>query len=339
LLFYTDSFEPQVLISSYEDGGYRLGFDDGNDLWWTINLERRGEVSIPVQHEGISLHHWHQVTGTYDGQTMKVYLDGVLRNQLNATGAIHYEYNNYMMLGADAGVYNQTDQSCPQYFRGGLDDVRIYPVALTYGQVMDDRFSCSQEPVAPSRDFSVEARPWSSCSVTSGSVILGPNELTSRILTFSNQTENGIFNVTLPPGSTLIVTARDFYSISYPDAWYIEISDEKERITRSIAFPNTNNAPVKGVVPSGNAIVRVKYFDGKEKFPAKVAIQFESIAPPPPPPAPQTILNYPIIVIYSASWVTLIAIVLVMVWLHRRKKERGKEKDKENGTDEEKIIE
>ena len=339
LLFYTDSFEPQVLISSYEDGGYRLGFDDGNDLWWTVNLERRGEVSIPVQHEGISLHQWHQVTGTYDGQTLKLYLDGVLRNQLNATGAIHYEYNNYIMLGADAGVYNQTDQNCPQYFRGGLDEVRIYPVALTYGQVMDDRFSCSQEPVAPSKDFFVQTQPLSSCAVTSGSVILGPNESTTRILTFSNQTEIGIWDVALLPGSTLVVKARDFYSISYPDAWYIEMSDEKGRITRSIAFPNTNNAPVKGVVPSGNATVRVKYFDGKEKFPAQVSIQFESIAPPPPPIAPQTILNYPIIVIYSASWVTLIAIVLVIVWLHRRKKEGGKEKDNENGKDEEKIIE
>ena len=169
LFFYTDSFEPQVLISSYEDGGYRLGFDDGNDLWWTINLERRGEVSIPVQHEGISLHQWHQVTGTYDGETLKVYLDGVLRNQLNAKGSIHYEYNNYIMLGADAGVYNLTDLNCPQYFRGGLDEVRIYPVALTYGQVMDDRFSCSQEPVAPSKDFVVQTQPSSSCSVASGS--------------------------------------------------------------------------------------------------------------------------------------------------------------------------
>ena len=323
LLFYTDSFEPQALISSYEDGGYKLGFDDGKDLWWTINLEKRGEVSIPVQHESISPNQWHQVTGTYDGQTLKVYLDGVLRNQLNATGAIHYEYNNYIMLGADAGVYNLTDQNCPQYFRGGLDEVRIYSVALTYGQVMDDRFSCSQELVAPSKVFLIPTQPLSSCEGTSGSVIIGPNELTSQILTFSNQTENGTWNVTLPPGSTLVVRARDFYSTSYPDAWYIELSDEKGRITRSIAFPNTNNAPVKGVVPSGNATVRVKYFDGKERFPAKVAIQFESIAPPPPPIAPQTILNYPIIVIYSVSWGTLIAIVLVMVWLHRRRKEGG----------------
>jgi hypothetical protein len=319
LLFYTDSFEQQVLISSYEDGGYRLGFDDGNDLWWTINLEKRGEVSLPIQHEGILLHQWHQVTGTYDGQTVKVYLDGVLRNQLNATGPIHYEHNNYVMLGADAGVYNLTDLNCPQYFRGGLDEVRIYPVALTYGQVMDDRFSCSQESVAPSKDFLVPTQSFSSCAVASGSIIIGQNELASRILTFSNQTETGTWNVSMPPGSTLVVKAKDFNSVSYPDAWYIELSDEKERITRSIAFPNTNNAPVKGVVPSGNATVRIKYFDGKGRFPAQVGIQFESIAPPSPPIAPQTILNYPIIVIYSASWVTLIAIILVMVWLHRRK--------------------
>jgi len=319
LLFYTDSFEPQVLLSSYEDGGYRLGFDDGNDLLWTINLERRGEVSIPVQHESIALHQWHQVTGTYNGQTLKVYLDGVLRNQVNATGTIHYEYNNYILLGADAGVYNMPDQNCPEYFRGGLDEVRIYPVALTYGQVMDERYSCSQELIAPSKDFVEQTQPLSSCAVTSGSVLIGPNESASRILSFSNNTENALLNVTLPPGSTLVVKARDSYSISYPDAWYIEMSDENGRITRSIAFPNTNNAPIVGVVPSGNASVRVKYFDGIERFPAKVTIQFESIAPPPPPAAPQTILNYPIIVIYSASWVTLIAIILVMVWLHRRK--------------------
>jgi hypothetical protein len=315
-----------------------LGFDDGNDLWWTINLEGTGEVSIPVQHESISRRQWHHVTGTYDGKTLKVYLDGVLRNQRNATGAIHYESNNYIMLAADAGRYNLTDQNCPQYFRGGLDEVRIYPVALNYGQVMDDRFRCSQEPVAPSDDFLVQTPPLSSCAVTSGLLTLGVNEVTSRILSFTNQTEIGVWNVTMPQGSTLVVKAKDFYSISYPDAWYIEIADENGRITRSIAFPNTNNAPVKGVVPSGNATVRVRYFDGKENFPAMVALRFESLTPPPPPIAPPTILNYPIIVIYSASWATLVAIILVMVWLHRRRKEGEKEKDNEKGKNEEKII-
>ena len=95
------------------------------------------------------------------------------------------------------------------------------------------------------------------------------------------------WNVTLPPGSTLVVKAQDFYSQSYPDYWYIELSDENGRITRSVAFPNTNNAPVKGVVPSGNATVLIRYFDGKERFPAKVSVQFESITPPKPQLPPQ----------------------------------------------------
>ena len=164
----------------------------------------------------------------------------------------------------------------------------------------------------------------SSCSVSSGSVIIGAHEKTSRVLSITNQTENGIWNVTLPPGSTLVVKVRDFYSSSYPDAWYIEIADENGRITRSVAFPNRNNAPLKGVVPSGNATVIIRYFDGKGRFPAKVAIDFESIDSPPPPVSPPTILNYPIIVIYSVSWATLIAIILVMVWLHRRRKEKNK---------------
>jgi hypothetical protein len=323
--FFTNSFEPQVIISTDEDGGYRLGFDDGEDLWWTLNLQDTGEVSIPIQHESISLNEWHHITGTYDGQTMKMYLDGVLRNQMNATGAIQYQYKNYVMLGADAGVYNQTDPNCPLYFRGILDEIRIYDVALTYSQVMDNRFGCSLEPGAWAEDLLIQSVPLSSCDkVSSGSLVIGAHEKASRVLSIRNQTENGTWNVTLTPGSTLVVNVRDFYPGSYPDTWYVEIADENGRITRSVAFPNRNNAPLKGVVPSGNATVFIRYFDGKGRFPAKVAIEFESVDSPTPPVSPQKILNYPIIVIYSVSWATLIAIVLVMVWLHRRHKPENK---------------
>jgi hypothetical protein len=177
-----------------------------------------------------------------------------------------------------------------------------------------------------------------SCTPLSGFVTIGVNDAASRTLSFKNQTENGIWNVTLPPGSTLVVTGKDLYSKSYPDYWYIEIADETGRLTRSIIFPNTNNAPLRGAIPSGNATVYVKYFDGVGKFPATVSIQFESSAPPPPPSPPPTILNYPIIVIYSASWATLIAIILVIVWLHRRKHEREEKTAKENDGKEEKKI-
>jgi hypothetical protein len=319
--FYVEDFRPQVLISSYHDGGYRLGFDDGGDLWWTVNLEGTGDVSVPVLHESITTHQWHYVAGTYDGKTSRIYLDGILRNQADAQGPVNYVENNYVILGADAAVYNLPDTRCPHYFRGGLDEVRIYPVALTYGGVMDDRFRCSQEPPAPPVDLTAPTIP-DSCEISSGSITLGTDEVKDRVLSFPNTTVNGTWHVSQAPGSILIVKAFDQYSKVYPDAWYLELSDDHGRIGRTIAFPNRNNAPLEGTLPSGNATVLLRYFDGPGRFPAHVVLHLESHPPlaRPEPSIPQTLMNNPIIVIYSASWATLIAIVLVVVWLHRRRK-------------------
>ena len=338
--FYTDSFRPQTLISSYNEGGYRLGIGDGGDLWWTVNLEGYGDLDIPVQHEGISLNQWHQVTGTYDGQYSKIYLDGVLRNQQNASGLIHYQYPNYVILGANAGTGEGPGAGCSDYLKGGLDEVRIYPRALTYGQVMDDRFRCSQELVAPPLTGKTEDAA-AICYPKSGVVHLGESESVVRILSFSDKTENGVWSVALPAGSKLVVSARDLFAKANPDAWYLEIGDEHGRIARTIAFPNTNNAPSEGVVPSGNATVTIHYFDGKERFPTSVAVRFESVRPPVLPQSfiPQNVFANPIIIIYSASWATLIALIVVVVWLHRRRKEGKKEKVDKDGKDDEKIIE
>jgi len=337
--FYTDSFRPQTLISCDNEGGYRISIGDGGELWWSVNLTGSGNLDIPIQHEGISLNQWHHVTGTYDGLSSKIYLDGVLRNQKNASGLIQYQHSNYVILGADAGTGDVPDTLCPDYFRGGLDEVRIYPRALSYGQVMDDRFRCSQEPVAPPIAGNAE-EPSAACYPVSGKVQLTGSESATRTLSFSDKTENGTWQVTLPAGSNLIVNAGDLYSKEYPDAWYIEIGDENGRITRTIAFPNTNNAPAEGMVPSGNATVTIRYFDGGERFPATVTVRFESIIPQaqPLPFIPHNIFANPIIIIYSASWATLIALILVVVWLHRRKKEGRKEKDKEKENDKNKIT-
>lgn len=317
--FYIDNFTPASLVSGYYNGGYRLGFDDGNDLWWTINLENTGDVSVPVQHENIALHQWHQVTGTYDGNTMKIYLDGILRNQANATGAIHYEKDNYIILGAEAGA-SDTPVQCPPSFTGGLDEVRIYAVALTYSQVMDDRFRCIEGERSPS-EFTPEKITPGTCESVSGSVRLGTNETAVRVLSFPDKTLNGTWQASLQPGSILSVRAYDYYMKAYPDAWYLEIADEQGRPARTIAFPNRNNAPAEAMLPSGNATVTVRYFSGDEQFPAKVLLRLESLPPVPPSQVePKNILENPIIVIYSASWATLVAILLVMIWLHRRKK-------------------
>jgi hypothetical protein len=322
--FYSDSYNPQVLISTYNDGGYRLGFDDGQDLWWTVNLEKSGDLSIPIQHENIVLNQWHYITGTYDGKVSKIYLDGILRNQVNASGTIRYTYDNYVMLGASAGTGNTPDPTNPQYFRGGLDDVRIYDRAISYSDVMDDRFSCSQTRIPLIPDLPPGSYTQAYGPISTGPISVHDGSPVFRTLSFENKTEITDLNVVTEPGSMLSVKGFDRYSTTSPDAWYIEIADEHGRINRAVAFPNTNNAPVTGIIPSGNATVYVHYFNGGERFPATVTIQLESIVPTQIPIIiPPKITFNPIIVIYSASWATLIALILVMIWLHRRKKAAG----------------
>lgn len=328
--FFIDTFQPQELISTYYDGGYSLGFGDGNDLWWTVRVAGIGPVSIPVQHEGITTGEWHHVAGTYDGRTSKIYLDGVLRNQVNATGPIEYSTQNYLQLGARAGVSDVPDPACPQYFHGGLDDVRIYNRAIPFSQIMSERFRCAQEPSVPSKESRASMTPASTCISNSGSLSLPPGAAVTRVLTFTNRAENGTWQVHALPGSKLIVKTTDQYEKAYPDAWYVEINDIHGRIDRTIAFPDTNNAPVEGALPTGNGTVHIRYFDGKNRFPATVAVQFLALPPPQPPvPVPQTFLNYPIIVIYSASWATFIALILVVIWLHRRSRKTTDEKEGE----------
>jgi hypothetical protein len=117
------------------------------------------------------------------------------------------------------------------------------------------------------------------------------------------------------------VQATDAYSGVYPEEWYVELKDQDTRLTRAVAFPATNNAPVTGTIASGNATVLVHFFGGMGRFPAGVSVTFTATEPQRPNPVsslPKAILEYPIIVIYTASWATLIALVIVIFWVHKR---------------------
>jgi len=200
---------------------------------------------------------------------------------------------------------------------------------------MDDRFRCSAEPgvlLPESRNTTVVLQG-SACTLTSGSLQLTPDETIGKTLVFTDKNQTGTWQVSVPPGSRLVVGADDLYPLANPDSWYIEIADAHGRIDRSVAFPNTHNTPIEGVIPSGNATVTIRYFDGKYRFPASVSVWFQTLQAPLVPTVitSQNILANPIIVIYSASWATLIAVMLVVIWLHRRRSERRKEEAKAAG--------
>ena len=74
---------------------------------------------------------WHMFTGTYDGYTTKLYVDGDLVAS-SGTSTEHiplfYHSSNGIFIGAEANA-NQTTPTTP-YFNGNLSDFRIYCTSL-----------------------------------------------------------------------------------------------------------------------------------------------------------------------------------------------------------------
>ena len=79
---------------------------------------------------------WHMLTGTYDGLSLKIYIDGVLNNTTTAYTTktpIFYNSANGIFIGAEAGG-NQTTPA-GTYFNGRISDFRIYATALSADDV------------------------------------------------------------------------------------------------------------------------------------------------------------------------------------------------------------
>lgn len=105
--------------------GYRLGVLHGKPSFqvpetaWSHHLQ--GDQPLPVGR-------WVHLAGTFDGQTMRIYVDGVLRGSLERPGPVNAARGTPLVLGSYA-------QDHTAYFRGALDDVRLYDRALSPAEI------------------------------------------------------------------------------------------------------------------------------------------------------------------------------------------------------------
>jgi len=72
---------------------------------------------------------WYHIAATYDGSSIKYYVDGCLVNEIPATGDV--VANNW-----DAAIGNKSNwPSGPEQFRGRIDEVRIWQSARTEQEI------------------------------------------------------------------------------------------------------------------------------------------------------------------------------------------------------------
>jgi gliding motility-associated-like protein len=84
----------------------------------------------------INLNQWYCLVYTWDGNTIKMYVDGVVRFQYAYSNQSNGTSNDHLFIG------KRNDAIYPYYFTGKLDEIRIYNRALKSNEVIDYCNNC-----------------------------------------------------------------------------------------------------------------------------------------------------------------------------------------------------
>ena len=96
-----------------------------------------GTFSGPLFGTGaLALNTWTHIAGTYDGATLRFYVNGVQISSRAQTGLMAAS-SNPLQIGGDS-IFGQ-------YFQGTIDEVRVYNQALSAAQIQSDMVT----PITP----------------------------------------------------------------------------------------------------------------------------------------------------------------------------------------------
>ena len=115
---------------------------------------------------------WSFLTETYDGSTLRLYVNGTQVASTAHTGAIATS-NNPLQIGGDS-IYGQ-------FFAGLIDEVRVYNVALTAAQIQTDQAAAVNPPGPPDTTPPSQPGTLSAAAVSSGEVDLSWGASTDNI--------------------------------------------------------------------------------------------------------------------------------------------------------------
>jgi len=124
-----DRFDHYNEIFRKEDGNNRLLFsfqENGSVLSLGLNVGGYVECDAPIDPALLLDGLWHHCAATFDGERMRVYLDGREVHALNRPGTITAGGTAVASLGSSNGG---------ECFQGAMDDLRIYPIALDLQQI------------------------------------------------------------------------------------------------------------------------------------------------------------------------------------------------------------
>lgn len=129
LWFKTNSSARQVFFdygTTAQNAKYALWLNAGGASMTAWGFGGGADKNFPLP-VAVNDGNWHQVVTTYDGTTLKLYVDGILRGSQAATRATVLDAYGFN-IGA---VVTPNDSNSGGYFNGFLDEVSFYTTALS----------------------------------------------------------------------------------------------------------------------------------------------------------------------------------------------------------------
>ena len=128
------------MVSFFQDNGsFERGWDletgSGNRFTFALAGTSGGALTYMSTTNTFQPNTWYHIAGTYDGTTMRIYVNGMLENtSTTESGDISYA-NSWLAIG----MYKDDNEAFS--FPGQIDEVRIWNVARSQAQIQADMFT------------------------------------------------------------------------------------------------------------------------------------------------------------------------------------------------------
>jgi len=126
----TTSPEWQSPVNKGYDSTYAFKAQNGL-MQWRLQLTNNGNKT--VNFGNLDAHVWYHLVGTYDGNTMRVYKNGIAGNTASWTDTIEVTNRHLMIAAQDVNGTGAPNTS--QFFNGVIDEVAVYNRVLTAEEI------------------------------------------------------------------------------------------------------------------------------------------------------------------------------------------------------------